>query len=677
MTEVTAKELQYEKVSEHMLSIKKILPFIVIVAAVLLLEATVFQYRFFHPIMTGAEQKAYNSYNVTVSGATDLSSVTGNVTVTINNIGTKVTSVTLDAVGEYNLTASWLDESSTKSRKTGVKQSMHQSTKRGNDYYLTTKGECKQLVLSIESNSPVNITGIKLNYPTYNVRWLRVVILSLSVIGVYMLFKRKPWHKELSHTVFTDKVYNSFPTVGMVYIIFMLAILLLSPGMETNTEHCSISKLVYSIPDRNDAYMMQTDALAKGQAKLDIIPSDELLNFDNPYDPSARNGISYIWDFAFYDGAYYSYFGIVPVVLILLPFRLITGQFLSSYVFSFMLGVSAAVVLCFLYREAVRRFIPKLSVFAYHTGLIAVLSCSFLAYLSARSWFYEIPYNSSLLCIFLSLYFALRYDRANHKRMNLVLTGLTYALSVGCRPIALISILLIAPIILENIGKNYLSAVYFAIPTVTVGVLLGVWNIIRFDSFFDFGNAYQLTVSDIRYNSFVDLPVTFDGAFRYLFGEVKFNNVFPFFFAKLSDITDMSHVLYSQPVTGLIRYPIYLCAGLIPLLFRRDRRFGVFAVCGVVAGILTILAVSASGGVCERYTLDFRWIFALIGTLCALKLMSEYGEKRTSFNLLFGLAVTASAVISLAICITGEFNRIANVYESIYLVMRDTFEILY
>ena len=207
--------------------------------------------------------------------------------------------------------------------------------------------------------------------------------------------------------------------------------------------------------------------------------------------------------------------------------------------------------------------------------------------------------------------------------------------------------------------------------------MLGIWNFIRFDSFFDFGNAYQLTVSDVRYNSVFDLPVTFDGVFRYLFGEVKFDNVFPFFFVKHPDITDMSHSMYSQPLTGLVRYPIYLCIGLLPFVWKKDKRFCTFALCGIIAGVIAMVAVAASGGVCERYTLDFRWIFAFIGVLCALKLMSCYGEKRTSLNLIFTAVVAISAAISLAICIMGEFNRMPVTSKEFYLVLRDTFEMIY
>ncbi len=672
MVETKTREIKYSELKERKGSFGRFAPFVLIFALILLLESTVFQYRYYHPILTGAEQKSYTASDFAVSGDGK------KLTVTVDYVETKVTCISLDTVGadSYELSATWYDDASL-SQSSGKKQTIHRYTERGSDYYLNTRGNCSKLVLNISSDSSIAVSGVALNSPAYDIRWLRIIFFTLAASGIYLLAKLKPWKKSVLPDRLSQRTKTFSLTTGMVYIIFMFAILLLSPGMEVNTEHCSIARLIYENPDPNDAYMMQTDALAKGQIQLDIIPSDELLALDNPYDPAQRSGVSYTWDFAFYNGAYYSYFGIVPVVLVLLPFRLITGMFLSSYVFSFMLAAAAAAVLCMVYREAVRKFIPNISDFAYIIGLISVLCCSFLAYPAARSWFYEIPYTSSLLCVFLALYFALRYDRAKRKGLALMLCGVCYALAVGCRPIALLSALLIAPIIISSIGKSYTQYLYFALPTAAIGILLGVWNIIRFGSFFDFGNAYQLTVSDIRYNSALDLPVTLDGTFRYLFGEVRFDNVFPFFFAKHSDITDMSHAMYSQSLTGIIRYPIYLCIGLLPFVSKRDTRFARFALCGIVAAAIIIPAVAASGGVCERYTLDFRWIFALIGTLCALKLMSERGHKRTSYNLIFGAAAAVSVAISLAICIMGEFNRMPTTSAGFYAVMRDTFELLY
>ena len=60
---------------------------------------------------------------------------------------------------------------------------------------------------------------------------------------------------------------------------------------------------------------------------------EQLEQMENPYDPQERidNNIVYRWDHAYYDGHYYMYFGVVPVFLIFLPYRIITGMPLTTY----------------------------------------------------------------------------------------------------------------------------------------------------------------------------------------------------------------------------------------------------------------------------------------------------------------------------------------------------------
>ena len=61
--------------------------------------------------------------------------------------------------------------------------------------------------------------------------------------------------------------------------------------------------------------MIITGAPVENLEYEDVDP--RLSEMENPYDPQARKelGIYYHWDHAFYNGKYYMYFGIVPVVL--------------------------------------------------------------------------------------------------------------------------------------------------------------------------------------------------------------------------------------------------------------------------------------------------------------------------------------------------------------------------
>ena len=59
-----------------------------------------------------------------------------------------------------------------------------------------------------------------------------------------------------------------------------------------------------------DIYIRQFDAWKKGQIELDLEVDRRLAALENPYDPSERksSGARYNWDYALFDGKYYSYF---------------------------------------------------------------------------------------------------------------------------------------------------------------------------------------------------------------------------------------------------------------------------------------------------------------------------------------------------------------------------------
>ena len=73
-----------------------------------------------------------------------------------------------------------------------------------------------------------------------------------------------------------------------------------------------------------NAYEQQFDAFLKHRLSIDIEPAKELLALSNPYDRASRTGIRFLWDRALYDGKYYSYFGITPIITVYYPYYFIT-----------------------------------------------------------------------------------------------------------------------------------------------------------------------------------------------------------------------------------------------------------------------------------------------------------------------------------------------------------------
>lgn len=668
------------------------LKYLLVLLAILAVEASVFQYRFFQPLLCGAKALSVPAKSISATGDARVEGeelvVYGTATLTLKPEESAVTAIKLisDSKG-YSLKAKWHDEGNASKWVNGSEKSISDHSPRESEYYITTQGNCTELVLTVKpDSSPVRLLAISLNRPTYSIRWLRVLLIFAAFCGLKALFKHKPWNSFSDLSDSADPSHRYAKRISTVYLLFMTTVFLLSPGTESGTTQCRLDKLFYKSPDTSDAYMMQTDALTKGQLHLDTEVTEELLALGNPYDPSTRVKGSYTWDFAFFEGKYYSYFGVVPVVLFLLPFRLLTGRFFSSYHFAFLLGLGAAFMLSLVYREAVKRYIPRINRFAYCTGLLALLFSSFLCYLSARSWFYEIPYNSAFLFVFSALFCAFKGAEQPHKRAYFSLAGLFYALSAGCRPISLVSLLLLLPVLcgsllsVTNKSEKLRLSACFTAPVLAVLMLLGVWNGVRFGSPFDFGNAYQLTVSDIRFNSVTNLAVALDGSFQYLFRLPNVSGVFPFFKGVSGSFAGLSHSFYSKSVVGLISYPVFWWGAALPAVYK-DRKshkeLFCFIALGLLAGLATVYSVSATGGVFERYTLDFKWIFALVCVLSALFILFKKGTTDGFSNLVFALSSVLSAVISFSLCFLGEYSRVKSAAPELYYLLKDTFELLY
>ena len=86
-------------------------------------------------------------------------------------------------------------------------------------------------------------------------------------------------------------------------------------------------------PGHRNQYELMAEAILDGRIDLAYGDEDTLADLENPYDPEERKeaGIFYHWDHAYYKGHYYMYFGVVPVFLVFLPYRMLTGTALTTY----------------------------------------------------------------------------------------------------------------------------------------------------------------------------------------------------------------------------------------------------------------------------------------------------------------------------------------------------------
>lgn len=396
-----------------------------------------------------------------------------------------------------------------------------------------------------------------------------------------------------------------------------------------------------------DQYGHLADALLHGRVSLDLPVPPELASAADPYDVATRRrlldaGVSPIyWDYAFHDGRWYSYFGVVPAVLLFAPYRALTGRMLSSAAAVHLLMFLALVFLWLLAIRLVVCLAPRTSVAAVSILLAFMPLASNAVYLAYRTNFYSVPFAASLALTTLGLWLWLgaqttkrplnpadRWRVEGAPELSLPRLGLgaaCIALNFGCRPTfclaALLGIPLFWPQIRAMAGDLRARRIHVAHALRAPGVVLGaalvpvvplaLYNHVRFGSFLTFGNEYQFTVTDMTAFSqpLRDVPLMVG---YYLLLPVRLVDAFPF--VALSP-TPLPQWAFAEPMVGglVVMCPMLLAALALPWAARRGRRPALMAlpVAALAIGMLVVVFDAASAGLGWRYMGDFGWLFAL------------------------------------------------------------------
>ncbi len=301
-----------------------------------------------------------------------------------------------------------------------------------------------------------------------------------------------------------------------LFVLMALIMVFYCFRVQDSIEHRKRETVAYPVEHLSYAsqYIKQFDAFKKGQLYLDVEVSKGLLNLENPYDPAERDEakVSFLWDHAYFEGKYYSYFGIAPLATVYLPVYLFTGALPNDVLACTVLAVYAVIFSALAYREVVLRFCKKASLW-----LFLACECAFIAssgvYLGMLcSDIYYIAVLSALASSMAFVFFAFRAMRERNIPLRaalLALAALTLTLTVLSRPTAALMCMAVMPIFAEfllkikreNLREGVVTVCSFAVP-LAMGAGFVMWyNAARFGSPFDFGASYQLTLSDISKNT--------------------------------------------------------------------------------------------------------------------------------------------------------------------------------
>ena len=415
-------------------------------------------------------------------------------------------------------------------------------------------------------------------------------------------------------------------------------------------------------------YVQQFDALKKGQAHLDIEPDPKLAELENPYDPGQRSKVYYLWDRAYYDGKYYSNFGIAPVLTVYMPWYLLTGELPGTGVVMTVFLIIAAIFMPLTVTAWARRFSPGTPRPLVALAAVSVFHCSLIALIArGRTPFYYLAAVAATA--FISVFFYLCVAAYSAKKpvfryILYALAGVFFGFAFQSRlPVAVIAAFLVIPglwffiIGREREGKK-LVPVIAELAAVGVPVILFfagsmIFNSVRFSGPLDFGHNWQLTVTDnstlkIR---LTDLPYAI---YHYFLDMPAAAEEYPYISFSYAKFASYGHYQYRDAGFGMFAVPLTLSVLASPaVIFSRkfELRRRLFTAAAVAGLLFTALDDFCMGGIIYRYTADLTFVGSVFSVIILFSLCERisdlWGEKSRIPAAVAYVAVALFLIISV------------------------------
>ena len=552
--------------------------------------------------------------------------------------------------------------------------------------------------LRLEFPAPLNeyMTGVRISELKFNVPapfTFRVPRAALFVlIGIlFMLLKPSSFLYTESFSFSQDfpykKLLSGLALIGT--ICFSLVFTNIDP--------------LYNDPGHITQYHKLAEALSKGHLYMDIDIPDVVKDMDNPYDTAYRQSLlkaadepeTDIWDYAYYNGRLYVYFGVVPVLFTLLPFYVLTGSHMPISAAVSIFGLFLLVGIWMLLKEIFKRWFSKVPYILFLLSYLLMIFGSGIFYGFRRAEFYSLPMISAAAFAVWGLYFWFRADTSGERIdvKNLSLGSLLIALTAGCRPQFLLTAACAFPLFWkyameprevicgDGSAKKKLDAgrllrilLALALPAVIVAVFVMYYNYARFGSVFDFGANYNLTTNDMTKRGW-QWDRTVLGLFIYLLQPSRIQGVFPFLFDTLEDAGFTNYLgitIVEDNYGGLVFNHIILILPFLPFVIRKycDKQKAGLSFALTAAALVIVVADTQMAGILSRYMMDFGWMLCLAAIIIFMSIESRSNDNTLKLFLRTGLLISLCSGIILEVLVffsaegaSGVMERIPRLYN--------------
>jgi hypothetical protein len=431
-----------------------------------------------------------------------------------------------------------------------------------------------------------------------------------------------------------------------------------------------------------DYYNSLVRGMLAGTLALDIEVPQALKECEDPWDPDKRpRGIAPA-DVSYKDGRYYLYFGVVPALVLFLPYRLITGLEFPAITAMAAFVVLAYWLHAYVWLSVVRRYFPRVGPMTRVGGLIALGLAGGLLVLSRRTGMWEMPIAAGQMFLAAALAATWNAWHATRPRPWLALAGLFFGLALGCRPTLIAAagglvLLSLGVAFSRRLGEArpawkrvFAAALSAGWPLAAILAILLWYNYARFGSPFEFGLNYQLTAVNERVATHFSLGFLRYNLELYALAPPNWNRYFPFLLP-VSVGAPPPRYFAAECTYGII----YVCplvfwvVGLVLIGRWRDRPMLLWLVAWQVitlAGVFGLLL--AFNTAAARYMADFLpwWVWlSLLGWLAVDERLCSWGRVASIARSAF--AATFAAAGALAFCWSAQLHDVLPViYPRVY-----------
>jgi len=562
------------------------------------------------------------------------------------NLNTEIASIYIDPFfirgDKQRVKIIWADEESS---KRFIDVSVIKDLDFSNYININPRGKVSELTIFFFENN-IAIKSVELNKEIPRVIMPIRLVIVFGISFLLLCLRNVETRKKISYFCF-DYLYDKTNFRQRLCFIMLICSMLVFNFLASYS--------VYGFRDNELApkYVkvyshLMTDALLKKQLHLDVEVPKVLLETERPYDYVNRTNLGIVQsgrtyldtlenviipDMSLYKGKFYSYFGMAPVIVLFAPYKLITGNYLPNSIGAFLFGSIATILLMLLWKQITQTYLKKLPYFFFLIGGATLYASSLIPIVLTIHYFNIIAQFSALAFIILGVIMLLQAKEKLSPKF-LFISSLSFALAVACRPSALFWSILI-PVMLWDKRKELINTagnlLAITIPFFTIGSILARYNYARFDSFFEFGAAYQMVTINlamVNKMSIIGKINIFIREFLFtLFNPPNLDITFPFISAKITNIqlAISSFISNDVSIVGIFYFPIMWFLFYV----KKNDILKNFIFAGIFISLLNISNYAFSiNAIYWRYNMDFYWIMAIGALICAFQLQENEDAMR-------------------------------------------------